>query len=320
MARGTSPAMPPGDHSLLVVDRFLPQEGLHLFNRAEFFRLHAEDGGHYFQWVVDDRACATLHFTQVREHVWRSPARGTFGGLSCTPGLRPEVLGEFLAQVTDYLAGQGARKLEVLLPPAQHAPADGAVQYFLLRSQGFAESLVDLNYGLPVDQRPFAERLNHANRKRLNKCRREGFSAAAETADALPAVYAVIAENREARGFPITMQLAPLQQMQALFPDTLELYGCRQQGELVAAAICLRLTPGILYVFYWGDRPGYAQYSPVTLLAESLYEDCQRRGIALLDAGTSTLDLQLNPGLIAFKRGLGFEESLKFRLERSFDA
>lgn len=314
------PSLPPGDHSLLVIDRFLPQEGLHLFNRAEFFRLHAEGDGHYFQWVVDGRACATLHFTRVREQVWRSPARGTFGGLSCSHGIRPEVLAEFLAEVTACLAEQGARTLEVLLPPAQHAMADGAVEYFLLRSQGFRESLVDLNYGLPVDQRPFAERLNHANRKRLNKCQREGFSATALPAGELPAAYAVIAENRAARGFPVTMQLAQLEQMQALFPDAVALYGCHRQQELVAAAICLQLTPQVLYVFYWGDRPGFAQYSPVALLAQSIYEDCQRRGIALLDAGTSTLDLQLNPGLIAFKRGLGFEESLKFRLEKTFDA
>jgi hypothetical protein len=30
----------------------------------------------------------------------------------------------------------------------------------------------------------------------------------------------------------------------------------------------LRVSPDVLYVFYWGYRPGYTQYSPVVLIAE----------------------------------------------------
>lgn len=304
---------------MLVVDYFLPQDSLHLFNSPEFFRLHAGGKGHYFQWLSKGKARITLHFTETAEGVYRSPARGTFGGLSCVADLPMGELEDFLAAVQDHLLGLGARVLEILLPPLQHDPASVSSQYFVLRAMGFREPLVDLNYALELNPKPFAERVNHANRKRLNKCRREGFQALKVGPERLTGVYAVIAENRASKGYPMTMGEAQVREMQALFPDAVELFACESEGVTVAAAICLRLSPEVLYVFYWGDLPGYAQNSPVVLLAECIYQSCQDRGITLLDAGTSTLDMQLNHGLINFKRGLGFQESLKFRLEKRFE-
>jgi hypothetical protein len=304
---------------LLVVDRFLPQESLHLFNTEAFFRLHAGGKGHYFQWLHNGHTCITTHFTQVTPGVFRSPARGTFGALSHIPGVSLDDLQAFISEISAYMQARGGKVLQVVLPPLHHDPADVSVQYFLFRANGFAESLVDLNYAQWVDNQPFVEKINYANRKRLNKSRRAGFEVSAVVAKRLPDVYASIAENRASRGYPMTMGEEPLRQMQELFPDAVELYACEHQGQMAAAAICLRLSPDVLYVFYWGDRPGYSQYSPVVLIAEYLYQSCQTRGIALLDVGTSTLDVQPNRGLIHFKRALGFSESLKFQLEKRLE-
>lgn len=305
---------------MLIIDQFLPQDPLHLFNSPGFFKLHAGQKGSYFQWVIKGKACITLHLTETAEGCYRSPARGTFGGLSCVTDLSTGDLLAFLTAVQAHLLEKGARAVEILLAPMQHDPASCSLQYFVLRSLGFHESLVDLNYAMHVDSQAFAERVNHANRKRLNKCHREGFQAFAVAPERLPDVYAVIAQNRASKGYPMTMSEPLVREMQTLFPQALELFACELQGHMVAAAICLRLSQDALYVFYWGDLPGYAQSSPVVMLAEAIYLSCQGRDIKLLDAGTSTLDMQLNHGLIHFKRGLGFQESLKFRLEKRFEA
>ncbi|WP_293044756.1 GNAT family N-acetyltransferase [Mycobacterium sp.] len=304
---------------MLVVDRFLPQERLHLFNTEAFFRLHEGGNGHYFQWSVNGNACITAHFTQVSPAVFRSPARGTFGALSHLPGVTLKDLQVFISEIVAYLRERGGKLLQVLLPPLQHDPADISRQYFLFRANGFTESLVDLNYGQRVDDQPFAEKINSAKRQRLNKCRREGFEVSAVPAERISDVYDVITENRAARGYPMTMGQESLRQMQKLFPDAVQLYLCEHQGRIAAAAICLRLSQNVLYAFYWGDRPGYKQFSPVVLIAEYLYQSCQIAGIDLLDGGTGTLDLQPNSGLIDFKRELGFSESLKFRLEKRLE-
>ena len=304
---------------MLVVDRFLPQESLHLFNTEAFFRLHADGKGHYFQWLLDGHACITAHFTEVTPGVFRSPARGTFGALSHIPGVALDDRQAFISEISTFLQARGGKVVQVVLPPLQHDPADISVQYFLFRADGFAESRVDLNYAQCVDDQPFVEKINYGKRQRLSKCRREGFEVSAVAAERLPDVYATIAENRASRGYPMTMGLEPLRQMQELFPDAVQLYACEHQGQIAAAAISLRLTPDVLYAFYWGDRPGYRQYSPVVLIVEYLYQSCQTRRVSLLDGGTSTVDLQPNFGLINFKRELGFSESLKFQLEKRLE-
>lgn len=315
-------SLPPARRAIgaLVINRFLHQPLLHLFNTPEYFRLHAGGSGNYFQWVIKGQACITLHLTDVGCGNYRSPARGTFGGLSFASDVSPLDVVDFLVEVENYLYERGACTVEILLAPMQHDLSCCSSQYFALRSIGFNELLVDLNYAMQVDKQVFAERVNYAGRKRLNKCRREGFQGMAVASQRLPEVYAVITENRASKGYPMTMSEQQLQEMQVMFPQALELYACEFEGCMVAAAICLRLSPEILYVSYWGDLPGYTNTSPVVMLAESIYLSCQDRGIKLLDVGTSTLNMQLNQGLINFKRGLGFQESLKFRLEKHFES
>jgi hypothetical protein len=260
-----------------------------------------------------------MHFTQVTPGVFRSPARGTFGALSHIPGATLDDLQAFISEISTYLQARGGKVLQVLLPPLQHDPADVSMQYFLFRADGFAESLVDLNYAQSVDDQPFVDKVDYAKRQRLNKCRREGFEVSAVAAERLTDIYATIAENRASRGYPMTMGEESLRQMLELFPDAVQLYACEHQGQMAAAAICLRLSPGVLYVLYWGHRPDYRKYSPVVSIADCIYKSCQVRGIGLLDGGTATLDLQPNSGLIQFKRELGFSESLKFQLEKRLE-
>jgi Acetyltransferase (GNAT) domain len=152
--------------------------------------------------------------------------------------------------------------------------------------------------------------------KRLRKCRREGLVAEPLALTELGAVHSMLVECRAGKGRTTSMSLPQLQAMADRFPHAIHLFGVRDAGLLAAGAVCLRLDPRTLYVFMWGDRPAYARFSPVVPLAEAIYAHCQAEGVGLLDVGTSTEDAVANFGLIRFKRGLGFRESLKLRLLR----
>lgn len=305
---------------MLIINDFLPQKDLHLFNSAEFFQLHEHSRGLYFQWVIKGQVLISMHFTETEPGLYRSPAIGTYGGACAVQDISPKTLDDFFRQVQATLKARGGKIARILLPPMHHDKENSANQYFILRSLGFIEVLVDLNYSMCVDTRAFSERLNYSNRKRLNKCVREGFSSRRLSPEFLSCVYEVIVENRNSKGYSVSMTEAQLKQMLELFPEKVELYVSEVSGVIAAAAICIRVCDDVLYVFYWGDRAGYSQYSPVVSLADFLYRSCQERNIRVLDAGTSTLDMSLNYGLITFKRGLGFRESLKFRLEKKLDA
>lgn len=287
-----------------------------LFHSRPFFELHAGDAGRFFQWQIDGRVVACVHFTPVGDGLWRSPARGTYAGFVTEPGLRPEVLFTFHDAVLDRLASLGATRVEVLPAPMAHDAVCFANQFYFLHARGYASTQCDLNHSLEVDARPLRDRMSYGNVKRLRKCEKEGAQTAALPAQALPVVYETLSLNRASKGHTMSMTLAQLEDMQQRFPEAMHLFGCSIGQELAAAALCLRVKADVLYVFYWGDRPGYASLSPVVCVAEVVHDFCQEEGIRLLDVGTSTLDRHPNHGLIHFKRGLGFVESLKVRMAR----
>jgi hypothetical protein len=288
------------------------------FNGPGFFQLHAADRrGAYFEWDQDGKVAASIHFTEVEPGFWRSPARGTYAGLVWVPGLGLDSLLSFHEAVLARLRALGASRVEVLPPPMAHDPMAFATQTYLLRACGYETSQCDLNHSLEVDERPLAERMSYGNLKRLRKGVREGLVAQALPHTDLPEVYDTIAANRASKGHEMSMSLSQLTAMAARFPDAMKLFGCHMGSELVAAAVCIQVEKGVLYVFYWGDRPGYASLSPVVTLADAIYTHCQTHGVRLLDVGTSTVDRQPNFGLIQFKSGLGFSASLKLRTTRN---
>jgi hypothetical protein len=300
----------------LLENRFLGTDLGSLFHSAAYHRLHAGDEGLFFEWAVGGQVQASIHFSPGADGLWRSPSRGTFAGYAWREGCGLDSLFAFHDAVMARLAARGARRVEILTAPMAHDAQAFSQQSYLLRSRGFHISRCDLNQNLVLDQRPFAERISYGNLKRLRKCEREGVVVTALPIDQLPAVYETLAVNRAAKGHSLSMSLPALADMAAHFPGVMQLFGCQAGAEQAAAALCLRLSEEVMYVFYWGDRPGYGQLSPVVLLADAIYSHCRAAGIVQLDVGTSTVDAEPNFGLLQFKRGLGFTESLKLQFSK----
>lgn len=288
-----------------------------LFQRASFYHLHAENNGHFFEWQEKTKVVATVHFTDCGNGLWRSPARGTFAGFASSKALPMDSLFAFHDAAESVLKSAGAQHLEILPSPMAHDPVFAARQLYLLRARGYHLTQCDLNHSLEVDSRSLADRMTYGNLKRMRKCLRDGLVAQELPGSALPAVYDTIATNRTHKGHAMSMSLQQIQAMADQIPDALVLFGCRDGDVLAAAALCLRLSPHVIYVFYWGDLPGYASHSPVVALANAIYAYCQQQSVRLLDVGTSTIDRAPNFGLIAFKQGLGFTESLKTRMRKA---
>jgi hypothetical protein len=299
------------------VNQFLASTDNHLFNDADFFRLHASSAGDaYLQLVrtADRRVLATIALYDMGGGTYASPRRGTFGGLSLNGACDLPLVERFVLSARDYVKRAGAHTVEWKAAPFSHDLALASVVCNILLRHGATVSGWELNYDMRVDARAFLERIDYGNVKRIRKCLREGFSAQKLPQSACAQVHELISANRARRGYPVSMSAAQLAEMDRLFPGRMHLFGVHAAGPaagMAAAAVCLALTPRILYVFYWGDSEGMESYSPTALLAQSIYEFCQSSDIALLDIGTATLEGKPNPGLARFKANLGFTESLK---------
>jgi lipid II:glycine glycyltransferase (peptidoglycan interpeptide bridge formation enzyme) len=209
------------------------------------------------------------------------------------------------------LIANGATKIEIRDSPAIVEPAKSALLANIFHRRGYIPTTPDLDYFLFIDEQPIWEKLKPSRRQRIHRCRREGITARTLEVPDFARAYEVILENRKSRGFPISMSFESLERMREVFPGRLLAFGAFKGEQMIASSICMEVNSSVFYVFYWGDLPGYEKFSPVTLLAEYIYDFAQERGFKLIDFGTATKDGDPIYGLINFKKEIGGFPSLK---------
>ncbi|MDZ8035333.1 hypothetical protein [Nostoc sp. DedSLP04] len=304
----------------IKVNYFIESEVNHIFNTYNFFNIHQTERAFYFQLCKKNSeiVLGTIHFTEIASNVFKSPAKGTFGGFVIQENIEFNIYEQFIRTVDDYLWCIGANRIEVIMQPMCHNPSLFSLTYNIMIRLGYAVENHELNYNLVVDNLCFSTKINHGNRKRLNKCLREGFTGKELDYSVYEQAYSVILENRIRRGFIFSMNYEQILQMVNLFPEKIKLFGVFNKNTIVCSSICVVINPLILYVYAWGDIENMQNYSPITLLANHIYEYAQKKAFKVLDLGTSTILGEPNIGLMQFKKNLGCQESLKLSFSKNF--
>lgn len=297
----------------LSVNRFVDPRRYHLFYSEDFFKLHDDGTGRYYEWLdQDNRPVAAIHAGQIEPGVWRSPFRGTFAGFDFTDDLPVAFIDAVLAD----LKAQGAKSLEVLFAPSAHNPHKDEIAVKTLKNAGFSITREDVNFTIDVTDTPLSQRMRSQQKQRIQKCLNKNFTVSEAPVDRLPAVYSIIAANAKARGFSVSMTLDQLEAMHAALPGSLVPFAVMHGDIIASAAVCVRISPDILYIFYVGDQAGYASDSPVVMMVDGIYTYARRHGYKILDYGTASIGRERNEGLIDFKRRLGFVECSKCRMKK----
>jgi hypothetical protein len=253
---------------------------------------------------------------------WTNPVTGAFGGLALASGANPASVSRLAGALTDWLGAEtGTRRATLRLAPDCFADASTAILENALFRCGWRLLQIDLDQYLPVVAGDvFASNLTETKQKELRRLKRSGARFVSLPSGAARPAYEVIALNRVARGFPMTMTWAQIEDLAAAFPDRVTFHAVERDGGLLAGAVLLSVTASYQYVFYWGEAPLSRRESPVVLLAEGLVHLCHGRGASILDIGASTEDSTPNPGLFAFKQSLGCRTAAKRTYRLDFDA
>jgi hypothetical protein len=236
--------------------------------------------------------------------LWTSPITGAFGGVASDGAVPAAAVFDLAQAATAWLREHRAPARLRLAPDSFPDPAAPALENALFRL-GWTLDTVDLNYHLPVTApQAFRAGLGEAKQRQIRKLERSGAAARRLTPPQFERAYQVMADNHAARGYPMTMTWPQMQALAEALPDRVRLYGVERDGALMAASICLTLTPAYRYMFNWGEHPDVRAESPIALLAEGLMAGCAEDGIEILDLGIATDRSEPNPGLIAFKEVL----------------
>lgn len=308
------------DNHAVRVNEFLPAPWTHIFNTAQFFELHRTPNACYLQLVAtaSNDVVATIQFAEESRGVFRSLRLGTFGSFDFREPPCIELVEFFVDETERVLRDRGATKITIISPPFAHGPELSQLIFLALHNRGYRATPHSLNQSIRLDERPFGARVDADGRRRLARARDLGLEARRLTSlPELSDAYQLILDNTCRKGYQLSMTWDRIREMTEIFGDQIYGFGVFRETQPAAASITIRVNRDVVYIFYWGDAPGFSGVSPVILLAETIYEHARTEGARWVDIGTSTNEGAPNYGLIHFKRNLGCEASLKLAYSKA---
>lgn len=277
------------------------------FNEERYLNLH---GPHRDFYLLDvSRRVVLAHCAfHIKDKKAYSPIKGTFGGVDFDPSVSSLVLRVFLEYLEAALYKSGVNQIQMECPPILHDLKTQSKFEQLLIETGYCITFLKPNSTIPISSKPFAELVSKNEQKKLRKaidhsCRevsRENFEA----------IYDFIEKVRQSKPFDLTMSKEALLKTINTLPEYFHFFLAEESGNISAAAICIRIRPQILYLFYGDHDPKYNKESPLVKLTEFIYTFCQKNRFKQLDLGTSHLaNGGINQSLLHFKTHLGAKTS-----------
>lgn len=239
----------------------------------------------------------------------------------------PARVGAFVDDVLAQLAARGVREAVVRCPPACHHTAFESVVFALL-NRGFAVAEADLAFHVDLTRfaapEDYVAALRSPARRALGHAAKEPWSIAdaGDDAHAWDKGFALLTDNRAAKGRELSIDRAYAERARHAFPGAIRLLTLRHDGRPVAAALTYRVRPRVELVVAWGDAGHALERSPMNRLAYEVVARGLGEDVAVLDLGTSTLPSPDGPdgrrvpndGLIQFKHSVGASAQVRLVL------
>lgn len=208
-----------------------------------------------------------------------------------------------------------------VLPPMFYDETSLGIFVNSLYRKGYDLKNIDLNFQFDLKKvctKTYPEMLPRNGRKNLRISLNSLLALKhCDTYDQATKAYSVIAENREAKGYPLRMTLQ--QVMDTVQIVNHDFFLVMKDDEAIAAALIYYINQNVAQVIYWGDRPGFTEVKPINYLAYQLINYYSDQGFKYLDIGPSTEDSIPNYGLCDFKESIGCDVSTKMTMIKRFN-
>ena len=279
-----------------------------LFHTRKFLSYHGvgkfEDASLVFR--KRDKITALLPATVKsvgNKRVFVSHPGASWGGFVADDYLKHRVVEELVSKLIKQASKLSCDRVELTLPPHIYQRAYQDDIPFVLIKNGFSyvkrelTSVVDLTQDLDT-------LVNRAVRKGVNKATRQGIEISYENND-WSDFYDLLTKTLEYKGAKPTHTLSELLRLKELFPESIVLWCAYLEGEMVGGMCSWLVNSDTWLVFYSAYNLEMTGDRILDLLFHSFIDYYKFRGYRYLDFGTSSLNMQVNRGLINFKEQFG---------------
>ena len=278
-----------------------------LGDRADYFLINN----------VKKRIEAKIHFLLDEKKAY-SPYKSLFGSFEFNPKIHPNLLGEFWGFIESDLKSRKIENVKITNFAGGYAPKKAEMVLKTMDKSGFHITLKAVNHHITIDEDPLDERMHSMEKRRLNKCKKNGFTFREEPLTNANEIYDYIQSCREEQGLKVSLPREKFMYYLTDFPQNYPFFSVRMGNQIMAATITIKIHRHILYNFLPGSLRTHKQFSPTVLLNAGLYNYCRNHQFRILDLGISTEpNGRDQETLIDFKERIGGEISYKYYFEKS---
>jgi hypothetical protein len=294
------------------------QHPYHIFNYATFTQLNISKCEKPFYLLYKDTKYRLGLTAGIRSGKLLSPFSAPFGGFSfLKQDIQIAVIEKALQQLEIFAFSKSCSCIRLILPPLIYNETFVAKQINVLYRMGYSISTLDLDFYVPLQAaESYEEMLWYNAKKNLRISAQQGFEVKICNEDITDqrTIYEVIKENRMSKGKPMNMSWDDIRTAASVIPT--DFFLLKRGDEAIAGSFVYKAAPGIRYIPFWGDRPGYTHQKPMNFLSYTIAEFYRRSGDQYLHIGISTENSVPNYGLCEFKESIGCTITPKLSFEK----
>lgn len=282
------------------------------FDKVEFIELnkHKVDDIKYFFFENNKKRFGLV--AGIKDNILKCPFSATFGVFSeIAQNNKIQHYHEAVSSLVTWCKEKNLKKI-IICTPAMFFNEKHITKFQnALFCNGFQVLDYDVNfeYDLSNFKNGYMESLNSDSRRNLKQAQKEELTF--EKTDDIDAVYSIIRQNREEKGFPLWMSVEDIKNTSNIIKSDFFLVKSKD-GESIASAYVQRIKEGIVNVVYWGNLQKSDRLYPMNFIAYKVFEYySNKKNIHFISIGTSTKDSEPNYGLCDFKESIGCKCSAK---------
>lgn len=295
---------------------------VYFFDTEEFHAYHQKNAKKVFRLIFMDGSLAAgfCYIGYTKDDKLKAPYSAPFSDIYTikkSDSLILEKILTCLKRVSDSMDAEIQLTFVPLVYDREYAVKTG-----VLLDSGFTLSYAHVSNYLDLEKIESAESFiseqSHSFRKNIKRAMKSNlkFSYTFDTEiydkNSLDIrAYDVIKRNRKEKGFPLAMSFDQIKQVEDMKSSQVDYFLVSKDETDIAAAIVFKVSEQMVQVVYWGSLEQHSKMRPMEFLAASLIDYYKERGFSFIDIGPSTADDKISHGLLAFKKNIGCETTLK---------